>query len=174
MTDNPANLAVAEARRYLNRAWLDWARGCDLAREEHKVGRLIDAFDDAVDAGALLAGVDLEARWRGDEDTPQVARKLLGTVDGSTMFSRDTQQLVGRMEKLKGSDARSYSGNLAELEDESEQFIGELKSLLNGVAHAIDPTGSTTSFDFVVQNWDEIVKEVAMFTSELAGRSKRH
>ena len=165
MTDKSANLVVAEARRYLYRAWLDWAHGCDLAREEHKVGYLIDVFDDAVEAAALLTGVDREAMWRGDEDAPSVARRSLATGDGNKMFGRDTQQLVERMEKLKGSGGSNYSNNLARLEDEH---------VLDDVARAIDPTGRTTSFDFVARNRDEIVKEVSVFTSELAGRSKRH
>lgn len=117
--------------------------------------------------------MDLEARWRGDEQTPSVARTLLDTPN-STIFSHDTRKLIGRMEQLEGSTASDYAGNLAELQDEREQFIFEVESLLNDVARAIDPTEETTSFDYVARNWNAVVSEVAAFSAERAGRGKRH
>ena len=98
MTNNFRGQSIAEALRYLYRAWLDWASGCVLARDRRKVGLLIDVFDDAVEAAGLLVGADLESMRRGDETTPSVARRILQTAGGRQIFSHGAQQLVGRME----------------------------------------------------------------------------
>jgi hypothetical protein len=153
---------TADARRYLYRAWVDFARGVDIARETGQVGYLIDAFDDGVRAAALSLGMNSDVG--GSARTAKQLWPMIGVKSDP-----EAERLIARMEELADSqDDACFHRALAKAKHEHDSVIVELRAFLDGVAALVDPSRSTTAFDYVVSNWDTIVENVMAFTAELA------
>jgi hypothetical protein len=119
-----------------------FVNGCDLARDEGKLGYLIDAFDLGVNAATTWL-VWLGIAWE-EQRVLYLAKEvrqfalLQAASRGALQVDSSTDRLIARMERLKTDIKADHTAAYRQIVDqELDDFIAELRTFLDEVARLI-------------------------------------